>query len=183
MATQQDIAKVLAALIAAYPSFRPTVSIRDMQNVYHIILGDLNADALMNAAVHYISSGAEFFPPAGKLRQLTFELQERAVGVPLAQEAWGEVKRAFRSGFSRYRVPTVDDWSHPLIAQAVESIGGWRYLCDSENDAADRARFIEAYGVLLGREREAVRMLPKVREQIQAIADKMRRPGLEPTNE
>jgi hypothetical protein len=37
------------------------------------------------------------------------------------------------------------EFSHPAIGKAVRAIGGWRYLCSSENTVSDRARFFETY--------------------------------------
>jgi len=169
MASAEQIAKLLSIMAAALPSFRlPSgpegdARLAEMIHAYHMLLGDLDTDLLTKAALHVVSAQT-FFPSAGELRRAYFSLAEQAEGVPMAPEAWGEVKRLFRRGFSRYRVPTVEDVSHPRIYQALQAIGGWRMLCESDNDAADRARFIQAYETYTERERETVRMLPQVRE-------------------
>jgi hypothetical protein len=43
--------------------------------------------------------------------------------------------------FGVYRQPSFCD---PVVARAVQSLG-WEEICNSENQAADRARFIELY--------------------------------------
>ncbi len=61
--------------------------------------------------------------------------------VPLAGEAWDEVRRQeFRQGAN-----CTPEFSHEAIEQAVRGVGGWRYLCLSENFVSDRARFFEVY--------------------------------------
>lgn len=191
MATKRDVTKVLMTLLASFPNFRPKVTATQMRDAYHVILGDLDPDRLMKAAVH-LGSTQTFFPSAAELRAAYFELAERASGVPTAQDAWAEVCHRLRvrfryvegRGIQKSRLlrehewsdsfevgaPTAEDWSNPLIQKAIDAVGGWAALCRSENEVADRARFLEAYNVYLAREREATRMLPGVRETVQRLA-------------
>lgn len=173
MASRVEVAKVIAVLEAGFPAFRSNVPIAQVVDVWAQVLGDLDATGLLRAATSYLE-GHTFFPSVGELRARYFELGETANGIPAAQEAWSEVKHAFRRGFSRWHAPTAETWTHPLVHRALDCIGGWYALCDSENDAADRARFIEAYNVLLGRERDRERMLPQVREYIEQLAAQMK---------
>ena len=181
MATRDDVSKVIMVLAASFPNFKAgrTASERkarlsEMIGAYTAILGDLDADRLARAAYHLASMNT-FFPSAAELRAAYFSMEERATGVPSADEAWGEVKRLFHRGYSRYRAPPPDAFSHPLVQKALEGIGGWLALCDSENDAADRARFLQAYEIHVRRDRELSRMLPAVRETIEQLAGHYRR--------
>jgi len=174
MASAKQIGKLISVMAAALPSFRlPSgpegdARLAEMIRAYHMLLGDLDADLLTKAALHVVSTQT-FFPSAGELRGAYFSLAEQAIGVPTAPEAWGELKRLFRRGFSRYRVPTLEDVSHPRIYESLQAIGGWRMLCESDNDAADRARFVQAYETYTEREREVGRMLPEVRAAVKEI--------------
>jgi len=176
MASKAQIGKLISIMAAALPSFKlgsgpeGDTRLAEMIRAYHMLLGDLEVDLLTKAALHVISKGT-FFPSAGELRQAYFALAEQADGIPSAPEAWGEVMRLFRRGFSRYNAPSVDDVSHPRVYRAMEAIGGWRTLCNSDNAAADRARFIQAYETYTGRDRETVRMLPEVRQAVQRVGD------------
>lgn len=181
MATRSEISKVIMVLAASFPNFKPgytpqerKVRLAEMVQAYTAILGDLDADRLAQTAYHLASINT-FFPSAAELRAAYFSMEERATGVPTADEAWNEVKRLFHRGYSRYRAPPSEVFSHPLVQKAMEGIGGWLALCNSENDAADRARFLQAYDIHMRREREMSRMLPAVRETIEQLAGHYRR--------
>jgi len=166
MAELKEVAEILSFLASLYPRFElPTRTIR----AYATILGDIPADLLKKAAIH-VGSRNTFFPSAAELRNAVFELSEKAKGLPTADEAWAEVCEKFSLGFSRYRPPKDEDWSHLLVKKALDGIGGWRYMCDSENLTADRARFIQAYQIHVKRDQENVRMLPDVRETVHQLA-------------
>jgi hypothetical protein len=180
MATQAEIGKIIMILAAAYPNFKAgrtaaerKARLSEMIGAYTAILNDLDADRLAQTAYHLASTNT-FFPSAAELRAAYYNLEERAAGVPTADEAWNEVKRLFRRGYSRYRAPPEEAFSHPLIRKALAGIGGWLALCNSENDAADRARFLQAYEIHMRRNREISRMLPAVREVIDQLADRHR---------
>lgn len=63
-----------------------------------------------------------------------------------------------------YQTPNhfVDDLMH--LWRCVEALGGYDYLCRSEEPMADRAHFIRIYDQIVERERQTARMLPEVRE-------------------
>lgn len=172
MATHDEVDKVLAILLANWPALRVQQPLEAISSAWYMGLADLEPDGLMQAVQQVITT-ATFFPCVAELRKAYFELGEMANGIPAAQEAWAEVKHAFHRGFSRWHAPTCETWTHPIVHRALDCIGGWYALCDSENDAADRARFIEAYNVLLGRARDRERMSPAVREYIEQLAAKM----------
>jgi len=179
MASRTDIAKMISVIAAATPSFKlgrgveAKTRLKEMIHAYHLLLGDLDTGRLTDAAMHVISQGV-FFPSAGELRQAYFNLEERASGIPTADEAWAEVKSLFHRGYSRYRPPTHETFSHPRVEKALQGIGGWRVLCSSDNDAADRARFLQAYEVHTKRDRELSRMLPGVRQVMEELAGRYR---------
>ena len=162
MANLTEVARALGVLAALYPRY--TLS-KATVTAYHAILGDIPADLLDRAALH-AGSQKTFFPAAAELRAAAFELMEQAHGVPGAWEAWAEVCKSF-GPYGRCRIP---QWSHPLIKQAVDAIGGYIALCDSENATADRARFVQAYEALLSRAQKDARMLPEVRQMVRHIA-------------
>ncbi len=173
MASRQDVFKTLTFLAALYPRFKLTP---ETGNSYALILADIPADLLHQAAVH-LGSTNTFFPSAAELRQAVFDLSDRAQGILTAGEAWAEVCEKFGQGFSRYRAP--DKWTSPVVHDALRAIGGWRYLCDSENLTADRARFIQAYQALAKRAQTDRRMLPEVRATVERLSDGQDTPLIE----
>ncbi len=56
---------------------------------------------------------------------------------------------------------TEEVYRHPLVEQTVRRLGG-RAALFTENAAADRARFIEAYDAILGLEQKEAGRLPEV---------------------
>lgn len=163
--------KVMAVLAATYPRMELTP---ETLTAYHAILGDLPPDLLKAATLH-LAATSKWFPAASEIRATAFELVEREAGVPDAYQAWAEVLQNMRTGGGAYSRP---EWSHPAIGATVEAVGGYRYLCHSENAVADRARFVEAFRVMLKRERATVRMLPAVAETIAKAAGLLAAPGV-----
>lgn len=161
MATSEQVAKVLAVLAAAYPHFRLT---EETVAVYARTLGDLPWDLLQAAALQCIAE-CERFPSVAAIRRKALELQAQAEGVPTAYDAWREVQEAI-ARVGAYGRPA---FSHPLVEQAVNALG-WRTLCWSENQTADRARFLECYNQLLARSQRVGSMLPPVRKVVQRLA-------------
>ena len=160
----------MAMLSASYPK---TQLQQETTDVYYMVLGDLDV-ALLKAATLQIITTSKWFPSAAELRATAFELIERGEGVPDAYQAWtqvlGEIGRVGHFGRP--------EWTHEAVGATVKAIGGWGYLCMSENMVADRARFVEAYGMMVKRERETMRMLPAVRAEIEKVAGLLTGSGL-----
>jgi len=165
MATKVEVTKILAGLVTLYPRHKLDEATYE---AYYRILKDIPADLLDGAALQ-AGSTSTFFPSASELRSAAFTLMEVAQGVPNAWDAWAEVCKSF-GPYGRARIP---QWSHPLIKRAIDAIGGYIALCDSENAVADRARFVQAYEALLHRAQQDARMLPEVRMAVRRLADGM----------
>lgn len=162
MATLEEVARILGGLAMLYP--RHTLTEATI-TAYHRVLEDIEEPLLDRAALHLGSTNA-FFPAASELRAAAFELVDAASGIPDAFTAWGEVMKSF-GPYGRYRVP---EWTHPLIKESVDAIGGYLNLCNSDNATADRARFIQAYETLARRRTRNERMLPPVRAIVAELA-------------
>ena len=168
---KQRIEYRLAPLAAMFPNWKPD----DLTiEAYVIALVDVDPLSLEAAILHLLSQDRDFMPTAGTIRHTSFDLQAGNGGPPAPYEAWGIVGTAIKAGAGYpvagvYPAPDV----HPLVELAVNYVGGWRHLAASENYTADRARFIDAYNQVREREDEQVRMLPQVREQLKALADRL----------
>ena len=182
MASDEIIVRVLGRLGDAYPRYE----IREgMAETYAVLLGDLPDEILMAATIHHIAS-SKWFPSIAELRTAATDIQSRAMGVRSAEEGWINVQKAVRQfGYYGETVDPEDGggWRVPsmlsdLEKSAVDALGGWRMLCQSDNAVADRAHFLKIYGNLLTRETDTARMLPQVQQMISALADKMRQPEL-----
>lgn len=182
MASEIAITKVLIVLRAAYPRYEIR---EETAGVYAELLHDLPDDILIAAAQHHAAT-SKWFPSVAELRTAATDIQSRALGVRSAEEAWINVQKAVRQfGYYGETVAPADGggWRVPsmlsdLEKSAVDALGGWRTLCQSDNAVADRAHFLKIYGNLLTRETDTARMLPQVQQMISALADKMRQPEL-----
>ena len=132
--TRVEVAKLVGVLMAAFPSNRVTPQ---TAQVYEEFLQDLDYDKA-NAAVRRLVTTARFMPAIAEIREACVESAHGQVRP--GGDAWGDVLAAVRK-FGIYRTPQFAD---PVVARAVQSLG-WGEICNSENQAADRARFIELY--------------------------------------
>lgn len=169
MVDKTEFGTVLAWLAALYPGF----SLQEMTvRAYYEILHDLPVDLLKAAA---LKCGAEvkFFPAAAELRAAAFALGENGSGPPTAGEAWSEALKRVNI----YDPPSPGDFSHPLVYEALQAIGGNWVLGMTDQGALSvvQSHFVKAYKALDARRREEMTMLPQVRE----IAARLRSSGAE----
>lgn len=169
MASPLDIVNLTARLSAAYPNW----NISDLTNeIYYEDLKDLGADELMLAAQHCRTStqrDTRFAPSTGELRKAVEDMRNMARNVPSAFAAWEEVLRQININGGDFGNPV---WSSPLIEKAVKYIG-WRELRMSENQTADRARFIQCYEQLIERASKEEMLPPQIRGYVEAGGGKM----------
>ncbi len=139
--TRSESAKLVACLLAAFPSTRATTATSE---VYERMLADLDY-LVANAAVERLLATSRFMPSISEIRGACLDLTHgtmRAGG-----EAWGDMLKAV-SRWGSYRTPGADfQFQDPLVAKCVASMG-WSNLCLSENQVADRSRFIALYDEL-----------------------------------
>lgn len=157
----ESVAQVVDMLCATYDK---SISV-DRAKVYIMTLRDIAPDLLRAAALRYIERATyPDIPTPGRLRELVAEIVMSESGAVDASDAWGEVMREMRR-VGNWRAPV---FSHALISQSIQSIGGWQYLSTTENIVADRARFLEAYSSAQRRAVESLVTLPESRRLSQA---------------
>ena len=143
----------------------------EQMRVYVATLADIDGAPLKAAALRFIENNV--YPriaPPGELRQFAAEIVTAAQGLPAGAAAWGEVTHQLRYVGS-WGAP---GWSTPLIAAAVQDVGGWMYLCMSENAPADRARFIAAYDERLKRRTQDMMQLPASEQYRERLSERVR---------
>lgn len=132
--THSELLALMADIVDAYPQ-TPMSPANIQAYVRH--LADLDPEVLRRAVARAIST-CRFLPTIAEIRQAAAELVDVA---PDAHEAWGmamaEVQRVGRTGRPSFQ--------HARIHAAVQAIGGWVYLCESDAYSADRAAFVKAY--------------------------------------
>ena len=161
----RKVAEVLVPLLATWPDEGMPA---ERLAAYAMVLADLDSQVLQAAVAHCLAT-CRFFPKPAEIRQAAFDLRALGQALPEPAAAWGEVVAEI-GRVGSYGVPRFE---HQLITDAVRYIGGWQRLCLSENMAADRARFIEAYTEVRRRHEVDVRMLPAVRDQVQLLAGRL----------
>lgn len=156
--TQLEIKKLVAAMVAAFPTSRVTA---ESVGVYERMLADLDYGTA-NAAVAHLVATSRWMPTVAEIRERAFTLQSGEVTA--GGEAWGKVLKSI-ARYGRNRVPGVDfAFACPVTHETVKALG-WVPLCDSEHQTADRARFVDLYDRLAVQARRAAltEALPAVR--------------------
>jgi hypothetical protein len=96
---------------------------------------DYQAAAL---AIKQLRQTATFLPSIAEIRRAAAEIT--AGHLPDGDQAWADVLAQIR----RVGWTGRPSWSHPAIADTVRAMG-WRELCASTNQIADRAHFLKLY--------------------------------------
>jgi hypothetical protein len=149
-----EAAKIVAWLAAVY---RDTKVSPETSAAYESLLADLDYD-LAQQAVKRLAQTSKWLPSVAEIRTMATDIERGPVRC--GGEAYGDVIDAIRSVGS-YRPPP--EFSDPVVAECVRLMT-WRGLCMGDNEAADRARFIELYNGLAARRRAdsvAGRALPE----------------------
>jgi len=177
-------------------------SAESVVNLYFAQLGDIPVEFIEAAALQYLGSDNRFFPSnPGTLREIAFDLEMIAQGVPTAAQAWAMVKRGparieaqicqtnadLREGLNGTQrdyfqrlgqiadhektcdvcMPTSKSGSYGsnAVDQVVRLLGGPDVIM-TDNEMADRARFIDGYRELILAERRRLQYHPKVQALI-----------------
>jgi len=149
--TREETARLVAVMVAATAqgSRLDGKAVVAMIDAYSSLLDDLPYDRC-NAAVRVLLQSKPFIPAVAEIRAAVTELE---VGpVRPGGDAWGDAVAAMKSKGSR-QTPGIDfRFSDPVVARCVDQLG-WRELCQSTMQTADRARFVELYDQLAGHQR------------------------------
>ena len=141
---RQEAARIVAVIMHACPSQAARIDAQranGMVDAYEALLSDLTYEQC-NAAVRILLQSKNWMPSVAEIRAAVVELDRGPVRP--GGEAWGHVKAAI-GRYGSYRTPGSDFvFADQTTARCVAALG-WQTLCLSENEAADRARFIELY--------------------------------------
>ena len=169
--TDIEANKLMAVLFATFPGARveprkqpdgsPTPG-GGTAGVYARLLRDLDYD-LAVAAIARVAATFKF----SNLLPTVAEIREAAAALSLGAvqpggSAWGAVIGLLRPtrehrGYHAADPPpqaVVERYAGPLGWQALQAIGGWRALCNAEeNDPAPRSQFVRAYDAMASNQR------------------------------
>lgn len=166
--TKVEVAKLVQVLLASFPNAQTNVG---TSMAYERMLADLD-HAEAQAAVERLIATSKWLPTVAEIRETahTISIGEQRPG----GDAWGSVLSAIKAQGS-YRKPGIDFvFKDPITARCVAALN-WEELCLSENQAADRARFIELYDKLAiqDRHRSLSESLPAM-QRYRAIEERKR---------
>lgn len=155
MASAGEIAALIAVISKAYPSFEAD---KERVALFVDMLSDLDTDAL-KAAVRQHIAVSKWPPTVAELRDMCVTISRPAL--PTWSDAWEETLGKIRTVGS-YGSPS---FSHPLIHQTVQGMGGWQLMCQMEigETATWRAQFRDIYNAYATRATQAANLLPAVR--------------------
>lgn len=152
-----EAAKLITMLVTAFPDdmrFLDGAQQTATRALYREFLADLPY-AAGDAAVRRLIATSKRLPRIAELRvAISIYLHGRAMA---GGEAWGEIRRLAEK-YGAHRTPR-PDWtisggrrldSEPTVMAVIDAIG-WRVICLSEDQTADRARAIELYEQLASR--------------------------------
>ena len=154
-----NLNKILFTLVSAYPKQNIGQATLD---IYERLLADVDPELLQTAALRHMAA-SQWFPTIAELRQAAADIALERDGILPAPAAWGVALSSPRD-------------ATPEIRQAVKlTCGDFYNLRMSTTQAADRARFIDAYNEILLHRRRAITDLPEVREMLAAGNDNQER--------
>lgn len=158
--TKSQAVRLIGGLLAAYRTGQ-TIS-DDTADAYVEDVLDLDFEPAA-LAIKTLRQTSRFLPSIAEIRQAAAEIHSGHL--PDEDEAWAEVMANIRAhGWTGH--PT---WTHPAIETTVRTFG-WRDLCASTNQVADRAHFLALYRtqrVRLERDRQ---IDPAIREMAALVA-------------
>lgn len=159
---KKQFSTIIAALKSNYRNFG--VETKEQMAFWYEMLKDIEYPVL-ELAVKKLISEMVFPPTIADIRNAVSETTEDKL--PTQSDAWGEVKEAIRK-YGSYREEDALKFLSPLTRRAVQGMG-WKELCWSENQMADRAHFMRMYETLVDREKKD-RVIPlPVKKNINAL--------------
>lgn len=155
--TEAEAAKIVTVVLSAYPSQATRLSedaAEPMISTYALLLADIDYE-MANRAVCVLVQTEKFMPSVSEIRAACIEI-ERGPQRP-GGDAWGDVI-ALRKFANLETIKQVD----PITLKICQQFGWieyrtlWRggadieqwHVVSGENEAADRARFIDLYDQL-----------------------------------
>lgn len=141
--TREETLIILGIIKVAYPRFYLNIKKEDANNTVDLwteMLEDYELE-VVKVAVKKLIAEMVFPPTIADVRKLLVETTtERIID---ASEAWGQVKRAI-SLYGQYQeekaLESLDDSTRQIVKRL-----GFKELCRSETEMADRAHFIKLY--------------------------------------
>lgn len=158
---QREFAYIVMALKAAYKHFSDMD--KSQVQIWYEMLQDIDYKLAETAVKKYILTN-KFPPTIADIRETVSTTVNKETS---AIDAWGEVLKSIQK-YGYYNMEQALESLSPKTKTVAQKMG-YRELCLSENQMADRAHFIKMYDSFVNREKKN-EMLPEgFRKQIEQI--------------
>lgn len=163
---QADIIKLIGICSVNYRNWPEPGKEEVLIALWGQMLEDVSFEIAQVAVQKYMSESV--YPPTiadirARIADITVFREKPGI------EAWGDVKTAIR----KYGVYNEEKAMNSLMGvtrKVVESMG-FRTICMSENEMADRAHFLKVYDTIAERERQDALMLKSTRDLIARLQE------------
>lgn len=163
--TKQDFMKIVKAIQTYYPradAFPKTDAIA----LWYEELNDLTYEQMTTALRRHVAT-SKWSPTIAELREQCVEIE---IPVDDWGVAWEELQRAIRNwGWSREEEAYAS--MSDLTRQTVRRLG-YQYLCESQDQMADRANFRNIYEQLKGANKVNQQVKPTMRVELPRVEDR-----------
>ena len=163
----QVFVKCISVLEKSYDKFNITND-KDKLMLWYEMLGDRSEIEFMLGVKKYIKS-SEFAPTIAGIKKAIADIITSQA--PDGMEAWNELQMAIRR-FGMYREQEALESLSDRTRRVVKSLG-FKNLCISENQMADRAHFLRMFESMSSRERDFAIEGTRLSGEIQQLAQKM----------
>lgn len=159
-----DIIKLIGICSANYRNWPEDGKEEATVILWMKMFGDTEAFILEAAVEKYLADG-KFPPTIADIRSCIADIT--VFREKTAIEAWGDVQTAIRK-FGWYREKEAMQSLGGVTNKVIDSMG-FKTVCISENETADRAHFLKVYDVLAERERQAAMMLQSTKDAMERL--------------
>lgn len=169
---QSEVVKLIGLCSVNYRNFPENGKEELIISLWTRMLSDVSFEIAQLAIEKYISESV--YPPTiADIRQRIADVtvMPQKTGI----EGWEEVKRAIRLHGWYDEKKGMDSLSE--ITRKVTEAIGFKTLCLSENEMADRAHFLKVYDTLAKREREDAVLLQGTKDSMRRIQNDQRMIG------
>lgn len=170
--TKDETKKILMAMIACYPNYKPD-NLALTLDVWTTMLADYDYEGMSMAMQSFISTDTKGFPPS--IGQLIAKYNDMKHPVQMnAMEAWSLVSKALRNGY--YNSKGEYDALPPLVQKAVgspENIHNWSMTDEESVESVIASQFMKRYETECKRERELQAMPTTIRTMIESNSQKL----------
>lgn len=167
--TEQDTVKLLTVIDTYYS--RTKVGDKELKmiiSLWYNSFKDFEFSVVFNLLQQHIEMGVPFAPKISDLKEIYYKTFDKGLD---CGEAWEQVMRVMRK-YGYYNAGEGLSQLDELTKKALNSIGGYMYLCSSENNImSDRARFMDNYKIYAQRKREDLQLGVHKQKLVQLVED------------